>query len=682
MPELLLEILSEEIPARMQKRAAEDLKRLVGAGLKEAQLDFQSINAFVTPRRLALVVTGLPEAQPDIKEEKKGPQVGAPEQAMAGFNKSLPDGAVVEERDVKGKMFHFAVIDKKGGDTADVLKDVLGVAVNAMAWPKSMRWGAEPKRWVRPMHSILCLFAGKPVAVAYGNVTAADSTSGHRFLKPEPFKVKDFADYKAKLFDAKVMLDADERRTLIHRNADDLAKSTGLTVRPDQGLLDEVTGLVEWPVVLMGDIDDAFMDVPPEVLIAAMRGHQKYFSLLDADGNLAPKFIMVANMETADDGKVIVAGNERVLRARLADARYFWDQDRKVSLASRAPKLQSIVFHAKLGTLDEKVDRIQALATELAVHIPDADKDRVRSAARLAKADLVTGMVAEFPELQGLMGRYYALNDGENENVADAIAEHYSPAGPNDMCPSKPVSVAVALADKIDTLAGFWAIDEKPTGSKDPFALRRAALGVIRLVLENNLRLSLREAFTHAAGHYPKKPDISADLLAFFADRLKVHLKEQGVRHDLIDAVFALGEDDLVCILSRVEALGDFVASDDGANLLTAYSRAANILKIEEKKDGVSFDAKADEKGLVEADEKALFKTLEKSGKGCAAALAEEDFATAMSELAKLRGPVDAFFDTVTVNCDEAALRVNRLKLLAGIRKVMEDVADFSKVEG
>jgi len=682
MPELLLEILSEEIPARMQKRAAEDLKRLVGAGLKEAQLDFQSINAFVTPRRLALVVTGLPEAQPDIKEEKKGPQVGAPEQAMAGFNKSLPDGAVVEERDVKGKMFHFAVIDKKGGDTADVLKDVLGVAVNAMAWPKSMRWGAEPKRWVRPMHSILCLFAGKPVAVAYGNVTAADSTSGHRFLKPEPFKVKDFADYKAKLFDAKVMLDADERRTLIHRNADDLAKSTGLTVRPDQGLLDEVTGLVEWPVVLMGDIDDAFMDVPPEVLIAAMRGHQKYFSLLDADGNLAPKFIMVANMETDDDGKVIVAGNERVLRARLADARYFWDQDRKVSLASRAPKLQSIVFHAKLGTLDEKVDRIQALATELAVHIPDADKDRVRSAARLAKADLVTGMVAEFPELQGLMGRYYALNDGENENVADAIAEHYSPAGPNDMCPSKPVSVAVALADKIDTLAGFWAIDEKPTGSKDPFALRRAALGVIRLVLENNLRLSLREAFTHAAGHYPKKPDISADLLAFFADRLKVHLKEQGVRHDLIDAVFALGEDDLVCILSRVEALGDFVASDDGANLLTAYSRAANILKIEEKKDGVSFDAKADEKGLVEADEKALFKTLEKSGKGCAAALAEEDFATAMSELAKLRGPVDAFFDTVTVNCDEAALRVNRLKLLAGIRKVMEDVADFSKVEG
>ncbi|NQV46606.1 MAG: glycine--tRNA ligase subunit beta, partial [Rhodospirillaceae bacterium] len=617
MPELLLEILSEEIPARMQKRAAEDLKRLVGAGLKEAQLDFQSINAFVTPRRLALVVTGLPEAQPDIKEEKKGPQVGAPEQAMAGFNKSLPDGAVVEERDVKGKMFHFAVIDKKGGDTADVLKDVLGVAVNAMAWPKSMRWGAEPKRWVRPMHSILCLFAGKPVAVAYGNVTAADSTSGHRFLKPEPFKVKDFADYKAKLFDAKVMLDADERRTLIHRNADDLAKSTGLTVRPDQGLLDEVTGLVEWPVVLMGDIDDAFMDVPPEVLIAAMRGHQKYFSLLDADGNLAPKFIMVANMETADDGKVIVAGNERVLRARLADARYFWDQDRKVSLASRAPKLQSIVFHAKLGTLDEKVDRIQALATELAVHIPDADKDRVRSAARLAKADLVTGMVAEFPELQGLMGRYYALNDGENENVADAIAEHYSPAGPNDMCPSKPVSVAVALADKIDSLVGFWAIDEKPTGSKDPFALRRAALGVIRLIVENNLRLSLFNVFGTAFDLYLKrymgkafaipKENVAVDLLAFFGDRLIVQQKELGTRDDLIKAVFSVkGEHDLVRALARVEALGDFVASDDGANLLTAYSRAANILKIEEKKDGVSFDAKADEKGLVEADEKAL----------------------------------------------------------------------------
>jgi len=679
MPELLLELLSEEIPARMQKRAAEDLSRLVGNGLKDAGLEIEDIHSYATPRRLALAVEGLPETQPDVSEEKKGPAVGAPEQAINGFLKSngLKSTDDCEVREVKGKQVYFVVIEKTGGNTADVLPGVLNDIFHKFPWPKSMRWGTESHRWVRPMQGLLCVFNGKPVeGVAFGDTPAGRTTLGHRFLAPGPINgVKDFDDYKAKLNKAKVMLDAHERRNMIQRRADDLARAQDLTVRPDIGLLDEVAGLVEWPVVLIGKIDESFMDVPSEVLIAAMRGHQKYFSCLDKDGNLAPRFIMVSNMETADNGKAIVNGNERVLRARLADARFFWDQDCRQTLDSRLKDLGDIVFHARLGTVADKAERMAALAGVLAPSIDGCDAALAKRAAQLCKADLVSGMVGEFASLQGVMGGYYALGDGEPEAVADAIAGHYAPAGPNDDCPAAPVAVAVALADKIDTLVGFWSIGETPTGSKDPFALRRAALGVIRLITENNLRMSLLDVFAAAGAG-----EAAADLLDFFADRLKVHLKEQGVRHDLIDAVFALGEDDLVRVLMRVEALGDFVQSDDGANLLTAYKRAANILKIEEKKDGRSYDGEAAEG--QQPEEKALLAALTAADAACAKALGGEDFAAAMTALANLRGPVDDFFDRVTVNCDEADLRENRLKLLSGIRAVMGSVADFSKIEG
>ncbi|MBC8445235.1 MAG: glycine--tRNA ligase subunit beta [Rhodospirillaceae bacterium] len=707
MSELLLELFSEEIPARMQKRAADDLQRLVCEGLKKADLEFDNATAYATPRRLTLVIDGLPEKQPDVKDERKGPQVGAPEQALKGFLGSLADLTLddCEQRDVKGKTFYFAVIDKKGKPTGDVLKEVIDTAMVNMAgsWPKSMRWGSNTIRWARPLHSILCLLDGAVIAVELGPLEASDSSNGHRFLSPEPFGVSDFADYKSKLLTNKVMLDAIERREKIQVDAEALAKAEGLSVKINEGLLDEVAGLVEWPVTLMGDIDAEFMDVPPEVLIAAMRGHQKYFSTLDKDGNLASKFIVVSNMESDDGGKAIVAGNERVLRARLSDTKFFWDQDRQQGLEARLPKLAGVVFHARLGSVLEKVERLTALAGALSAQIPDAQVDKVERAAKLCKADLVTGMVGELPELQGLMGRYYALETGESPAVADAIADHYSPAGPADACPSKPTSIAVALADKIDTLVGFFAIDEKPTGSKDPFALRRAALGVIRLIIENNLRLSLGKVFAETVADYMNQDnaDIQAgmttngdattgldawhmpDLLAFFADRLKVHLKEKGVRHDLIDAVFALGEDDLVRVLSRVDALGDFIASDDGANLLVAYKRAANILKIEEKKDGRSYDQEPDGERKAEQDEEAaLLAALLTVQTDVGKHLESEDFSAAMSEMAKLRGPLDAFFDEVTVNSDDKETRQYRLQLLSKIRSVMGAVADFSKVEG
>jgi glycyl-tRNA synthetase beta chain len=683
MPELLLEILSEEIPARMQKRAADDLKRLVCDGLKGAGLEFSSAEAFATPRRLALVIDGLPVSQPDVSEERRGPRADAPEKAMAGFKGSLPEGAVIEERETEKGTFLFATVDIKGRAAADVLAEVLPKALGDLPWPKSMRWASHEFRWVRVIHSMIAQFDGAVVPFALGPVTSGASTVGHRFLAPDAIEVADFADYKQKLLAAKVMLDPAERRAKIAADADALAEAEGLSVKDDPTLLDEVTGLVEWPVVYMGGIDDEFMDVPPEVLITSMKSHQKYFSCLDANGDLANRFIVVANTETDDGGKQVVAGNERVLRARLSDAKFFWDQDRKTSLSSKAPALKDRVFHAKLGSMDEKVDRVQALAADVAAYVPGADKDRVRSAARLAKADLSTGMVGEFPELQGLMGRYYAIHDGESEEVADAIAEHYSPLGPNDSCPSKPVSVCVSLADKIDSLVGFFAIDEKPTGSKDPFALRRAALGVIRLVLENGLRLPLKAEFAKARELYRADTDPADDLLAFFADRLKVHLREQGVRHDAIDAVFALGgEDDLVRLMARVEALTAFLGSDDGENLLTAYRRAANILKIEEKKDERRYDGAVDGGAFQQDEERILHRGLSEAGPAIAQAVAEEDFASAMAALARLRGPVDAFFDGVQVNADDAALRENRLKLLNEIRAALGGVADFSKIEG
>jgi len=688
MPELLFEILSEEIPARMQKQAAVDLKRLVTDGLKEAGLKFQSAETYVTPRRLSLVVDGLPESTPDISEERRGPRTDAPEKAVQGFLGSI--GLTldeVEKRDTDKGEFYFAVIAKKGQQTGDLLKDLLEDAMAKLPWPKSMRWADNAERWVRPIHSILCLFGGTLAPVSFGPYTASNRTSAHRFLTSAVVEVTDFEDYKSSLKTGHVLIDPEDRKAKIKSDAEALAAKEGLVLKDDLALLEEVAGLVEWPVVLMGSIDEEFMDVPPEVLTTTMRKNQKYFSLETKDGAFANKFILVANKETPDNGAAIVAGNERVLRARLADAKFFWDQDRKVTLASRTLQLKDITFHAKLGTLDEKVDRVEALAAELA-DIVVADKDHVRSAARLAKADLVSEMVYEFPEVQGVMGRYYAINDGEPEDVANAIAEHYSPVGPSDACPSAPVSVAVAMADKIDTLVGFWAIGEKPTGSKDPFALRRAALGVIRMIVENDRRVGLLDVFNRswkAGGYDGSADDAGTDLLFFFADRLKVHLREQGVRHDLITAVFALGsEDDLVRLLARVEALGAFLDTEDGANLLTAYKRAANILRIEEKKDGHAFDHAdgLDDKLMTEKAESELFQKLMEIGPAVTSALDEEDFSAAMRELASTRILVDTFFDDVTVNAEDQAVRENRLKLLSLIRSSMNQIADFSQIEG
>lgn len=703
MPELLLEILSEEIPARMQPRAADDLKRLVTEGLSAVGLTHTRARAFATPRRLALVVEGIPEKAPDISEERRGPRLDAPAKAIEGFVKST--GLAVEQlekRSTEKGDFYFAVIEKKGeGAEASVIK-VVSDTLAHFPWPKSMRWTNTAVSWVRPIKNILCLLDGKPLAHTWSlgvrpasgietdiQFTWNNQSYGHRFMDPEPFPVTGVADYRRGLKNAYVILDQDERRAKIKSDAEALAKALGLNLRDDPALLEEVAGLVEWPVTLIGSIDDEFMDIPPEVLTATMRKNQKYFAMEHTDGRLASHFIVVANRETADGGKAIVAGNERVLRARLADAKFFWDLDRRQTLASRAPSLENVTFHAKLGTLDDKMDRVRLLATETAAFVPGADKDKVRSAADLAKCDLTSGMVGEFPEVQGIMGRYYALNDGEDIEVADAIRDHYSPQGPGDSCPKAPVSVALALADRIDTLVGFWAIDEKPTGSKDPYALRRAALGVIRLVLENKLRVALRPLFVSALR--PLKDLAGAadpvaladDLLGFFVERLKVHLRDQGVGHDLIAAVFAQGgQDDLIDIMARVEALASFVKSEDGANMLTAYKRAANILRIEEKRDAKSYTGEPETKALVAVEERGLATDLTKISSELENILLEERYTEAMTKLSTLRTTVDAFFDNVTVNCDDAPLRVNRLRLLSRIRGTMNLVADFSQIEG
>ncbi|QEX16028.1 glycine--tRNA ligase beta subunit [Hypericibacter terrae] len=695
MAELLLELFSEEIPARMQARAAEELKRLVTEKLKAAGLAFAKAESYVTPRRLALGVHDLPTQQPDISEEKKGPRVGSPDQAVQGFLKSAGLASLdqCEQRDTGKGIFWFAVSKKTGGPTAAMLPALLSEAVAALSWPKSMRFASQSFRWVRPLHAITAMFDGKPLKGRFdlggAVLNFGDESRGHRFLSPGAFPVDAMADYKHRLKEHYVILDPSERRAEILRQAEAKAGEVQLKLRHDEGLLDEVTGLVEWPVVLMGRIDEAFMSLPPEVLTGSMRAHQKYFAVTEGSGKLAPRFLVVSNMETKDKGAAIVAGNERVLRARLSDAQFFWDQDRKVRLEERLPALKDIVFHAKLGTVAEKMARVKTLALELAKSIPGADPAKVARAAELAKADLVTGMVGEFPELQGVMGRYYALAQGEAPEVAHAIAEHYSPLGPNDACPTAPVSVAVALADKIDILVGFFAIDEKPTGSKDPFALRRAALGAIRLIIENKLRISLRAAFKKAnsqldyqqAGSTGKFD--SEELLTFFADRLKVALKEKGARHDLIAAVFALGgDDDLVRLLARVEALAKFLATEDGAHLLTAQKRAANILRIEEKKDGKSYEGGADPELFKEAAEKALGQALGAAADRAQQAVAKEDFTGAMAAMSSLRSPVDAFFDTVTVNDANPDLRANRLRLLSRIRATLGLVADFSKIEG
>ncbi|MDO8423260.1 MAG: glycine--tRNA ligase subunit beta [Parvibaculum sp.] len=693
MSELLLELFSEEIPARMQKRASEDLSKLVTDALKAAGVESTSARAFATPRRLTLVIDGLPDKTPDIKEERKGPKVGAPQQAIDGFLRGAGltsiDQATVQD-DKKGA-FYLAVTEKPGRATADLIAEIVPDVIRNFPWPKSMRWGTGTLRWVRPLHSILCILGGKVVPFELEGISSGSMTCGHRFMAPDGFNVTSFAEYEAKLKEAKVILDSKARADEIRDVALFLAQEAGLHLFEDEALLHEVAGLVEWPVPLMGKIDEEFMSVPQEVLTSTMRANQKYFALTDADGKLAPRFIVVANIAAHDGGEAIVNGNERVLRARFSDARFLWDQDKKHTLTSRLPKLKEVVFHAKLGSVHDKAMRIGKLARELAAYVPGADAKKAEEAGKLAKADLTSGMVGEFPELQGLMGAYYAREDGLGDEIADAIAEHYSPLGPTDAVPASALGKVVALADKLDTLVGFWSIDEKPTGSKDPFALRRAALGVIRIILDAGLRIDLTNVLSKHGDEFGQKDwAISLfSLLDFFGDRLKVSLRDSGMRFDLVDAVFLTGisgeiempgmknSRDLVLIVKRVEALSAFLATDDGANLLAGYKRAANLLKAEEKK-GDNFDG-APTRGEL-PQEQALYDAIAKASAEAAAAVKAEDFAAAMGALAQLRAPVDAFFDGVKVN--EDGFRDNRLKLLAQIRASLHTVADFSKVEG
>ena len=681
MPDLLLELFSEEIPARMQGKAADDLKRLVTDALVKAGLTYEGARAFATPRRLALNLTGLPARQADMKDERKGPRVGAPQQALDGFLKSAGLASIDEAQivsDPKKGDFYVAVIEKQGAASEKVIAAILPEVIDKFPWPKSMRWGAGSMRWVRPLQSILCVFGPETeetatVPFSVDGLASGNVTHGHRFMAPDAITVRRFDDYAEKIEKAHVVLDAARRADIILHDARDLAFACGLELVADEALLAETAGLVEWPVVLMGSFDEAFLDVPAEVLITSMKNHQKCFSLRDPrTGKLANRFLLVSNLIAEDGGRAIVAGNERVIAARLSDARFFWQTDLKTKLEDRVEKLKEITFHEKLGTQFERVERLQRLAREIAPLV-GADPAMAARAALLAKADLVTEMVGEFPELQGLMGRYYALEQGEPAAVAAAIEDHYKPQGPSDAVPSDPVTIAVALADKIDTLTGFWAIDEKPTGSKDPYALRRAALGVIRIILSNELRIALCAA--------PLK--IEADLLAFFADRLKVHLRDAGARHDLIDAVFSLGnQDDLLMIVRRVEALARFLDTDNGANLLAGVKRGTNILRIEEKKDGRAFDGDPDHVLLAEQGEKELVNVLDAVVHHVEDHVAREDFEGAMAALAELRPAVDVFFDNVTVNAEDGRLRENRLKLLNRLREATLKVADFSKIEG
>jgi len=785
MPDLLLELFSEEIPARMQRQAADDLKRLVTSALVERNLPYEGAQSFATPRRLALHVVGLPAAQGDSFEERKGPRVGAPDAAIAGFLKSAGlariEDATIEQDPKKGE-FYVARIHKPGRASVAVIAELMPAIVKSFPWPKSMRWGAastraDALRWVRPLRAILCTFASPhetPEIVAFDvdGIGSGDVAYGHRFMAPAALRVRRFEDYVESLWKARVVLDAERRKQMILADARSLALAHGLELVEDEGLLEEVAGLVEWPVVLMGEFEPEFLEIPPEVIRATIRANQKCFVLRDAKGRLANKFILVSNLAASDGGKAIAAGNGRVVRARLSDARHFWETDLaplpdykdaapvdavadrvrreapppggsaadeadavadrvrreapphgesaadeadavsdrvyKPPLDQRLAKLRAlnIVFHEKLGTQSERVDRIVALAQDLAPRF-GADRGLAGRAALLAKADLVTEMVGEFPELQGLTGRYYASAQGEDPNVATAIEEHYKPQGPNDRIPTAPVSITVALADKLDTLVGFWAINEKPTGSKDPYALRRAALGVIRIVLENQLRLRLQDLIAKKmflflvkqarldTVPHPIRVEIArsleiesvqkaSDLLAFFADRLRIYLRDKGARHDLLDAVFALpGQDDLLMIVRRVEALGRFLATDDGENLLAGYRRAANILKAEEKKDGEGAFAGAYNPALLELPQEwALAEALTTAGAQARALVAKEDFEGAMRALAALRPPVDAFFLDVTVNADDSALRRNRLRLLSGLREAVHSVADFSRIAG
>ena len=739
MPELLIELFSEEIPARMQQKAADDLRQMVTNALVEAGLTYEGAQAHGGARRLVLSVEGLDAKAADVNEERKGPRTDAPQPAIDGFLKST--GLSLEQlkvQDDKKGQFYLAVIRRPGRAATDIIADVVPDTIRKFPWPKSMRWGSGTLRWVRPLHSIICTFDGEVVPFAIEGIKSGNVTRGHRFMGSQHIEVRRFEDYAQKLSREFVIVDANARAETIRTEARNLSFAQGLELIEDEGLLKETAGLVEWPVVLMGSFDESFLAVPPEVIATSIKNHQKCFALRNAmTGRLANRYLLVSNLIAKDGGKTIIAGNNKVIAARLSDAKFFWDQDRKVKLQDWAKKLDAITFHAKLGSQGERVKRIEKLAAEIARTI-SADAEKAKQAARLAKADLVTGMVGEFPELQGLMGRYYALDQGVDAEVADAVRDHYKPVGPSDTIPVSRVGQAVALADKLDTLTGFWTIDEKPTGSKDPYALRRAALGVIRIIVDKGLRVPLLETFVNSIGlliptllrvglseqwkwwskeidsdlsahksepNSSKRPEgnlitsregpkteeaaaevltaIASDLLAFFADRLKVYLKEQGRRHDLIDAVFALGnQDDLVLIVKRVEALSTFLDTDDGRNLLAGVKRASNILRIEGKKDGKTYDGDVHIAQLIKGEEKALHSAITQAVGQARRAVEQEDFESAMGAIAKLRAPVDAFFEHVTVNDKDATFRENRLRLLNRIRQATAEVADFSKIEG
>ena len=701
MPDLLIELFSEEIPARMQSRAAADLQKLMTNGLVEAGLTYASAAAFSTPRRLTLTVEGMLDASPRQVEERKGPKADAPEKAIEGFLR----GAGVsrddlEERDTpKGKIL-FARIKKPGRPAAEIVAEVLEHTIRNFPWPKSMRWGAGSLKWVRPLHSIIALITAddgaEVVPMEVDGITAGNVTYGHRFMAPDPITVSNFDDYEARLKRAYVILRADERAQAIWHDATNMAFAGGLEVVEDAGLLAEVAGLVEWPVVLMGPIAENFLGLPPEVLQTSMKEHQKFFSVRNPKTGRIEKFVTVANRTTADEGATILAGNEKVLSARLADAKFFWENDLRVAtsedgMATWVKALENVTFHNKLGTQAELIDRMAVLARELAPMV-GADADEAEAAARVAKADLSSEMVYEFPELQGLMGRYYARAAGMSDAVAAAAEEHYAPLGPSDDVPTAPVSVAVALAEKIDKLTGFWAIDEKPTGSKDPFALRRAALGVIRILVENDLSLNSSVTLDYAMNQFGNgtlEPFIGeydepkANLLSFLHDRLKVYLRDQGIRHDIIDACIAMeGNDDLTLLVKRARALSETLKTDDGENLIQGFKRANNILTQAEEADGVEYSYGADVKFAESDEERALFKALDEADAVIAPAMETQDFTTAMAAMSALRGPIDAFFDAVQVNSDNATVRRNRLNLLSRIRTICSSVADLTKVDG
>ena len=685
MADLLIELFSEEIPAGLQAPAAQNLKKLLTNGMVEAGLTYANASAFHTARRLTLVVEGLLDASPTVQEERKGPKVGAPEQAINGFLRgaglSMDD---LEVRDDKKGQVYFAKITKPGRPAAEIVAEVLEATIRNFPWPKSMRWGSGSLRWVRPLQSILCVLSNEAevsvVPLDVDGIKAGNQTRGHRFMAPDAFAVSGFEDYETKLKRAKVILRADERQAAIWQEAQTQAFALGQSVVEDTGLLAEVAGLVEWPVVLMGQIDEEFLDLPPEVLKTSMKEHQKFFSVSNPKTGRIERFVTVANIEAADQGATILKGNQKVLAARLADAKFFWENDlreAKAGMGNWQAALENVTFHNKLGSQAARIKRIAALARDLAP-VVGADPDMAEQAALVAKADLSSEMVYEFPELQGLMGRYYAEKAGMSADIAAACEAHYSPLGPSDDVPTAPVSVAVALADKLDMLTGFWAIDEKPTGSKDPFALRRAALGVIRLILDNHLTLPLADRLAAAdagAG--------AADLLGFFQDRLKTYLRDRGIRHDVIDACIAMPQsDDLALLVKRAEALQGALGTDDGENLIQGFKRANNILSQAEEKDGVEYSFGADVKYAENEAEKVLFAALDSADKTIQPAMATQDFAAAMAAMATLRGPIDAFFEAVKINADSTLVRRNRLNLLSRIRTTCLSVADLTKVEG